>query len=276
MTRAAARAAQRHGVGGRRGALAAVVVLALAARVSGAIADPAADELHMFPDDVAGIATPGAAAPPVVGRAEHAALSERGREPLARHVGRAGRIPIAAGEGAPRESTSWVRTSAALAGVVALIVLLGWGYRAAAGAATRWPLALRARNHGVLELVARMPVAPRQSVCLLRVGPRLVLLGVGGDGLRPLDVIDDADAAARLVAQARGAAPATSGDFQRALQAEARIEARAAAAETRAGDEAIEPRAGDDERGVGTPSVTAVRDRLLGTIDRVRARHARV
>ncbi|MGE0481207.1 MAG: FliO/MopB family protein [Phycisphaerae bacterium] len=273
MTRAAAPDVRwRVVVGILRGTLAAIAVLAPAGRVEGALADPPADELRMFPDDAAGVATPAATPLSVAPRAEHAASSERGREPLARHAGRPGRMPTATSDGAPRESTSWVRTSAALAGVVALIVLLGWGYRAAAGAATRWPLALRARNHGVLELVARMPVAPRQSVCLLRVGPRLVLLGVGGDGLRSLDVIDDADTAARLLAQARGAAPESSADFQRALQAEARAETT----EPHRRRGAVDPGASEAESGVETPSVAAVRDSLLGTIDRVRARHVSV
>ncbi len=113
----------------------------------------------------------------------------------------------------------WLRTTLALGGVVALIVLLSWGYRALSGAGGRLPFAFRGRSPAALELVGRMSLSPRQTLCLVRVGPRLVLLGATPTAIHALDVIGDADVAASVTGQARRAGGAAA-EFERLLRDE--------------------------------------------------------
>jgi flagellar biogenesis protein FliO len=153
--------------------------------------------------------------------------------------------------------TPWFRSTLALGGVVALILLLAWGYRRVAGAGTLG-LALRARHPGLVEIVSRTTLSPRQSVCLVRVGPRLVLVGCTPDSLRALDVIHDADLAARLVGQvAQGRSGSHVEAFERCLEEQSGAFAGSGAED----DEALAP----DETRLG-----AVQEKLTGTIDRLR------
>jgi flagellar biogenesis protein FliO len=94
----------------------------------------------------------------------------------------------------------WLRTLGALAGVIGLIAFLALGYRAMTSG--KLSLLAKLRRPGLIEIVSRMPLSARQSLCLVRIGPRLVLIGQSHDTLRALDVIDDADLAARLVGEA--------------------------------------------------------------------------
>jgi len=98
----------------------------------------------------------------------------------------------------PATTGSWARTLLSLAGVVALIVLLGWGYRLVMGQGARLRLGRRGRTGSPLEVVSRLALSPRQSVCLLRIGPRIVLVGLTPDRMCALDVITDAELTARL------------------------------------------------------------------------------
>jgi flagellar biogenesis protein FliO len=126
--------------------------------------------------------------------------------------------PMAGAPGPAQHSTA--RTLGALAGVVGLIVLLAWGYRAAAGG--RLTLLNKVRRPGLIELVSRTSLSARQSLCLVRVGPRLVLIGQSPDQLRTLDVIDDADLAARLIGEAaRKRADSSAAEFHECLEREA-------------------------------------------------------
>jgi flagellar biogenesis protein FliO len=101
-----------------------------------------------------------------------------------------------ASKSAGRSGFGWVRTTASLAGVVALIVLLTWGYRLVAGAGGS--LGGRARHTGLIETLCRSSLTPRQTLYLVRVGPQLILVGATNEQLRALSVIDDPDLAARL------------------------------------------------------------------------------
>jgi len=115
---------------------------------------------------------------------------------------------------------SWFRTTMSLAGVVGLIVLLGWGYRRVAATGT-FGLA-RGRGAPLIEVVGRTALSPRHSVCLVRVGPRLVLLGCTHDSIRSLDVITDPDLSARLLGQAaQQRADSHSAEFAKCLEREA-------------------------------------------------------
>lgn len=118
-------------------------------------------------------------------------------------------------------SNGWLRTLGSLAAVVGAIVLLAWGYRSVAQG--RWSLAARGRQPGLIEILSRTALSPRQSLCLVRVGPRLVLVGVSPDGLQSLDVIADADLAARLSGQAAQQRPnSRAAEFCRTLERETR------------------------------------------------------
>lgn len=103
------------------------------------------------------------------------------------------------GAAAGEDGGGWLRSIGSLGAVVAVILFLAWGYRATtSGAAIR----LRARRPGLIQIVSRTSLSNRQSLCLVRVGPRMVLVGMSGDGLRTLDVIDDADLVSRLAGEA--------------------------------------------------------------------------
>jgi flagellar biogenesis protein FliO len=99
-------------------------------------------------------------------------------------------------------SAGWLRTTLALGGVVGLIILLGWGYRRLAEGGGGLSLAWGRRNAVVIEVVGRTALSPRQSVCLVRVGPRLVLLGCTPGAVQPLDVISDGEVVSQLLGQA--------------------------------------------------------------------------
>ncbi len=115
----------------------------------------------------------------------------------------------------------WARTLGALAGVVGLIVFLAWGYRAMAG--RQLSLLGKARRPGLIEVVTKTPLSARQSLCLVRIGPRLVLIGQSQENLRALDVIDDADLAAKLAGDAARRRPGSSqAEFHECLENEAK------------------------------------------------------
>jgi len=156
--------------------------------------------------------------------------------------------------------TGW-RTAAALGGVVGLILLLAWGYRAVANGGGRWPLALRSKHPALIEVVSRTAISPRQSLCLVRIGPRLVLLGVTPDAVRTLDVIQDADAVAQLLGQAAQRQPDShSAEFARCLEREAA--AGEPSSDTLGETASPEP---DDRR------LAELRERLTSTVTRLRA-----
>jgi flagellar biogenesis protein FliO len=164
---------------------------------------------------------------------------------------------LRASQGDEPGGSSWLRTTGSLAAVVALIILLGWGYRAVAGG--RVPFSRRGKRPGLIEIISRTALSPKHSLHLVRVGPRVVLVGMSNDSLVALDVVDDADAAARLAGQAaERQADSHTREFSHCLEREA---------------------AGYDGRDEGlnettTPEETRlfdVKQQLAGTIRRVRA-----
>jgi len=145
-------------------------------------------------------------------------MDERG---LIRRPGARGesRLPLAGRTGA----SGWVRTTLSLAGVVALIVLLAWGYRVGARASARLALARGRGGSALIQVLSRTSLAPRQSVCLIRVGSQLVLVGATPDSLRTLSIINDPDLAARLAGQEAQRRPDSHlADFQRCLETQTR------------------------------------------------------
>ncbi len=169
-------------------------------------------------DEPADAAT-GAAAAPDADAAKSAERAEPPPRPLARAGAAAGDRTIARSES--RSDGGWMRTTAALAAVIVVILLLAWGYRTISGGA-RLPLR-RGRQPGALEVLARSSLSPRHAICLVRVGPRLVLIGVSPDRLTALDVLADADIAARVGGEAARTRPDShAAEFERFLEREAR------------------------------------------------------
>jgi len=74
---------------------------------------------------------------------------------------------------------------------------------------------------GVLEIVARMPLSGKQSLVLVKMGRRLVLLGVSSDRVNSLDVVDDPDQVSVLIGEAARHKPdAVSSEFASAFTKE--------------------------------------------------------
>lgn len=158
------------------------------------------------------------------------------------------------GSAADSRGGSWIRTSASLAGVVGLVLFLAWGYRAATGNSRA--LLTRSRRTSAIEILGRTQLAPRQSICLVRIGTRAVLVGVSGEGLRTLDVITDAAAVAQLAGQANSTARDA---FNQCLKSETR-EFEAAEADQSHADLAA-----------STIRTLAAKQKLTGVADRLRA-----
>lgn len=112
---------------------------------------------------------------------------------------------------------SWLRSFSSLVAVLALIGLLTWGYRTISGGPL---LSGRGRRPELIEVVARHALAPKHSLCLVRIGPRMTLVGVSGERMAALDVIEDAALVARLAGDAQRA-DADSPEFHESLQQEA-------------------------------------------------------
>ena len=161
---------------------------------------------------------------------------------------------LAARSGTP--DRSWTRTIGALAGVVGLIVFLAWGYRAMASG--NLSLLGKARRPGLIEVVSKTSLSARQSLCLVRIGPRLVLIGQSPETLRALDVIDDADLAAKLVGEAaRKRTGSSQAEFHDCLEREAR--------DYRTNDDSISETITPE-----APRIADVRQTLTNTIRRIR------
>lgn len=93
---------------------------------------------------------------------------------------------------------SWARSGVSLAAIVGAICLLAWGYRALAGGR---PI-LRSKRAGLIEVISRASLSSRQSLALIRIGPRAVLVAYSQDRTSVLDVVADADLVAQFAGQA--------------------------------------------------------------------------
>lgn len=98
------------------------------------------------------------------------------------------------------------RTIAALVVVVALIFLVRWGLRKTAlrmgGFASQLGPGGRAPS-GVLAVLARYPVGRGQTLVLLQLDQRILLLNQSSDGFRPLAEITDPEEVASLIIKTR-------------------------------------------------------------------------
>ena len=84
-----------------------------------------------------------------------------------------------------------------------------------------------------LQVVARSYLSPKQSICLVRAGPRLIMVGVTADRITHLTDIDDPDAAALLIGQAEASKEhSRTGAFQRLVVDEGTVYRRPGPAES--------------------------------------------
>lgn len=135
-------------------------------------------------DPVAGGEVAKAASPAVV-----APVS--GRPPT--FLGRKRIVDEAAAAGAAQ--APWYRTSfGALALVLGLMALLYFGLR-------RWAPSIKVQDAGLVRVMGRTVVGPRQSLLLVSVGHRVVLVGVSPDRIDRVCEISDADEVAAMTAQ---------------------------------------------------------------------------
>lgn len=143
--------------------------------------------------------------------------TERRPESDDRPIARQRSHSVGASAGSEAAATSnWLRPMLSLAGVTALILLLAWGYRAVTGVS---PLAARPRAPGMIQVLSRTSLSPKQALVLVRVGPRMVLIGAGADSLTTLHTIDDSELVARLAGEATGSAKAgVTAEFRRTLE----------------------------------------------------------
>lgn len=192
------------------GRTAGLMRIAVVWAATGICASGRAQELAPIPE-------PAAAATP--GDADSSPLVRRDRS-----LSRASPSSVAPAAG----GSTWVRTTASLAGVVALILFLAWSYRAVSGGSRS--LLGRGRRPGIIEVLSRTVLSPRQSLCLVRIGPRAVLIGVSGDSVRTLDVIDDPAIVAQLAGQAESRArPSFAADLAEQDRAFAALDAKSPA-----------------------------------------------
>jgi len=110
---------------------------------------------------------------------------------------------------------AWWRTLGALALVVVLIFLARRVLARFAGGRTGGGAS------GVVEVLSRTPVGSRQSVMLLRVGPRVLVVGAGGETMNTLTEIDDPEQVSQLLgAVERARAGSLTNAFAGALKRE--------------------------------------------------------
>ncbi|NLF30706.1 MAG: flagellar biosynthetic protein FliO [Planctomycetes bacterium] len=95
--------------------------------------------------------------------------------------------------GAANDAGTLWQTLAALALVVVLIFLARRLLGRFAGGR------MGNRAPGVVEVLSRTPVGSRQSVMLLRVGPRVLIVGAGGETMTTLAEIDDPQQVSQLL-----------------------------------------------------------------------------
>ncbi|MBI5864294.1 MAG: flagellar biosynthetic protein FliO [Planctomycetes bacterium] len=123
-------------------------------------------------------------------------------------------------------TSSWFRTGGALAAVVAVILFLSWGAKALGGG----NFGRRLGRTRAIEVVSRTALSPRQSLCLVRVGQRIILIGITPDSIRTLDVIASPEEAAALAGSALSEqASRVDGGFEKKLRGETLLFTAAAA-----------------------------------------------
>ncbi len=83
----------------------------------------------------------------------------------------------------------------ALALVIGLIIAIAFVFKRFV------PLTAKINNSGAIEILGRTIVNSRQSLCLVKMGRRLVLVGLSPNHMASIETIDDQDEVARLLGE---------------------------------------------------------------------------
>lgn len=138
--------------------------------------------------------------------------------------------------GLPGARLGSVRDLLPLLSVLALILVMAWIVRKALPRRQAWT------GSGVIEVLSRTSLSSKQSLILVRMGRRLLLLGVTGDEMNTLCVVEDPDQVAMLVGESASAGPnSMTRAFARAFAEEARAYQRDRTEETNEDAETGEP-----------------------------------
>jgi len=154
------------------------------------------------------------------------------------------------------------RLLGAMALVVGLIFLLRWIGRRFFGAT---PIAGGTR---AVQVLSRSLIAPRQSVMLMRIGRRLLVVADNGSQLASLSEITDPDEVAALIGQLQGEKLDIAGRTFGALFGRSRKDEAGEAA-------VVETPVSVDESQTAEPDVSSARAELNGLMDQVRLASSR-
>ena len=128
-----------------------------------------------------------------------------------------------------------VRVIGSLAAVLGLIVLMYWGTR------RMLPQSALGGLSGVIKVLARTHLSPKQKILLIQVGRRVLVVADGGSGqLNTLCQIDDPDEAAALIGQVHGETIETGGRSFASLFGQAKERMRGSSASAPAAEEVDE------------------------------------
>ena len=92
-------------------------------------------------------------------------------------------------------SPSFWRPFLSLLAVLALIVLCAWLFR------RFFPGSQHGRTNSAIEIIARSAISPKQSVCLIRLGRRLLLVGLSPNHMANLSVVNDPEEIALIMGE---------------------------------------------------------------------------
>jgi flagellar biogenesis protein FliO len=242
----------------------ALVLLALlpAVRVQAADANSPAS---VTPPKSAAAATPPSVAPVSVSELESQTLR---RGPALSEKPKATTQKTGTTSTSTRDSNGYdaVRVTTALLAVIALILFLRWIAKRVFGVSGP------SRSSRAVQVLSRSPLTPRQSVMLLRVGRRVIVVADGGGQMSTLGEITDADEVAELIGQIHtdhtDRAGAGFGNLFAKMRGtyEAQDNTIAGRLNEAAGDDDGEPAEDEEE----CQTVAATRTELTGLMDKVR------
>ncbi|MBL4700444.1 MAG: FliO/MopB family protein, partial [Phycisphaeraceae bacterium] len=153
------------------------------------------------------------------------------------------------------DSSAWVlKTITSLGVVIGLILALRMGINKLSGRP-----AMGSRS-GIVEVLSRTSISPRNQVLLLRLGQRIIVVSEGPAGVRTLANLDDPDEVAQLLATVSSSRPGSiTQSFNQLLN--------------RAGSEMDNPRSFAQEHGTDNDehAVDRTRDELSGLLSKIKS-----
>jgi flagellar biogenesis protein FliO len=175
--------------------------------------------------------------------------------------GPAGKSPAPASQGLELS-----RVGFALAIVIALILGLRWGGKKLFGSA------VVGHSTRAVQVLARSPISARQSILLVRVGRRVIVVGDNGAQMNPLSEITDPDEIASLVGQLHVERPGYSaGAFGRIFN-RATDEMDAVAGEaSETNDESVDRSQSGSGNAGFDPAIHETREELTGLMEKIRS-----